>query len=306
MRGHLLAHLDEWAADSWGGRSSPSPPVSAASSPSTSRASSPTPGSSAAATAAATPKLFLPLPPQNLAYVKELEQKVKDLEREKKRVAGAARKKVDRRDKEVDKQKGLLSKEREQHAHTREEAAHFNNEASEAKEALEEWIAQNQDDPQVKNCNELVGELETFKGGQYTTTVRLIYMQLIRDRVSVDTIRNTVSTILTLAGVEHGRLPGRTTAQFMRAEMAVLADQEAGATLAAQPDGSVAMAGDEATKLGKSRFALGMFFADSIGDPVIFAALGVIDAMGGTAEKPKEAIVDLLEWIAMNHTLMKK
>ena len=155
MRGHLRTHLDEWAADSWGGRSSPSPPVSAASSPSTSRASSPTPGSSAAAAAAATPKLFLPLPAQNLAYVKELEQKVKDLEREKDRVARAARKKVNRRDKEVDKQKGLLSKEREQHAHTRDDAAHFNNEAEEAKEALEEWIAQNQDDPQVKNCSPL-------------------------------------------------------------------------------------------------------------------------------------------------------
>ena len=113
MRGHLHDHLGEWATDSWAGRSSPS-------SPSTSRASSPTPGSSAAAAAAATPKLFLPLPAQNLAYVKELEQKVKDLEREKDRVARAARKKVNRRDKEVDKQKGLLSKEREQHAHTRD------------------------------------------------------------------------------------------------------------------------------------------------------------------------------------------
>ena len=155
MRGHLQTHLDDWAADSWDGRASPSRPVSAASSPSSSRASSPTPGSSAAAAAAATPKLFLPLPAQNLAYVKELEQKVKDLEREKDRVARAARKKVNRRDKEVDKQKGLLSKEREQHAHTRDDAAHFNNEAEEAKEALEEWIAQNQDDPQVKNCSPL-------------------------------------------------------------------------------------------------------------------------------------------------------
>jgi hypothetical protein len=73
-----------------------------------------------------------------------------------------------------------------------------------------------------------------------------------------------------------------------------------------QPDGSVAMAGDEATKLGKSRFALGMFFADSIGDPIVFAALGVVDAMGGTADMTRQAIVDLLERIAANHTLMKR
>ena len=142
MRGHLQTHLDDWAADSWDGRASPSRPVSAASSPSSSRTSSPTLGSAAAAAAAATPKMFLPLPVENSAYMKELEQKVKELERENKLVVDKGRKKVERREKEVEKQKGLLSKERQQHAHTREEAAHFNNEADEAKEALEDWIAQ--------------------------------------------------------------------------------------------------------------------------------------------------------------------
>ena len=92
----------------------------------------------------------------------------------------------------------------------------------------------------------------------------------------------------------------------MKAEMAALADQDAGATLMEQPNGSVAMAGDEATKLGKSRFALGMFFADSIGDPIVFAALGVVDAMGGTSDMTREAIVDLLERIVANHTVMKR
>ena len=42
---------------------------------------------------------------------------------------------------------------------------------------MEDWIAQNHDDPQVKTCNEPVEELETFKNGRYTTTVRLVYIR---------------------------------------------------------------------------------------------------------------------------------
>ena len=59
--------------------------------------------------------------------------------------------------------------------------------------------------------------------------------------------------------------------------------------LSQQADSSAAMAGDEATKIGKSRFALGFFAAaDGPGSPVLFAALGIIDSLGGSAEATKE------------------
>eukprot|EP01046_Picozoa_sp_COSAG06_P003755 COSAG06_NODE_150_length_22019_cov_17.221031_2_plen_359_part_00 len=301
MRGHLKQHLDDWVADDWGGRASPSPTSagSATSSPLS------TPRESAAAP---TPKVFLTIP-QNEEMkekVKELERKVAELEAEKKLAVEAARKKVERRDKKKLELEAALAKERQEHSHTRTEAAHYNNEVEMAKEALEEWITNNEDNPEVQNCTAISGELRSWEGGRYSDSIRLIYMQLIRDGVSPNNIRNSVCTILQLAGVTVDRLPGRATAQYMKAEMAALADQEAGATLMEQPNGSVAMAGDEATKLGKSRFALGMFFANSIGDPIVFAALGVVDAMGGTADMTREAIVDLLERIAANHTLVKR
>ena len=80
MRGHLKQHIDDWAADDWGGRASPSPPTtaSATSSPHSSAAST-------AATAAPTPKVFLTIP-QN-EEMKELERKVAELEAEKKKRA---------------------------------------------------------------------------------------------------------------------------------------------------------------------------------------------------------------------------
>ena len=303
MRGHLMQHIDDWAVDDWGGRASPSP--------STTASTTSSPLSSAASTAAvavATPKVFLTIP-QNEEMkekVKELERKVAELEAEKKLAVDAARKKVERRDKKKLKLEAALAKERQEHSHTRTEAAHFNNEVEMAKEALEEWITNNQDNPEVQNCTTISRELRSWEGGRYSDSIRLIYMQLIRDGVSPNNIRNSVCTILRLAGVTVDRLPGCTTARYMKAEMAALADQDAGATLMEQPNGSVAMAGDEATKLGKSRFALGMFFADSIGDPIVFAALGVVDAMGGTSDMTREAIVDLLERIAANHTVMKR
>ena len=299
IRGHLEKHLEDWVGDHWGGRSSP--PISAASSPANSRPTSPTPGASA------TPQLFLPIGKEQEPsdYAATLESKIAALEASK-RASKALKLRVTRRDSKVKATEEKLAVERKAHAHTREEAAHFNNEAELAKQALEEWISANAEDPEVQLCTSLCKELQTWEGGRYSTPIRFIYMQLIRDNVSPNVVQHTVRTILTLAGVKAGRLPGRTTAQLMKAEMAVLADQDAGATLSEQPDGSVALAGDEATKLGKSRFALGMFFADSIGDPIIFAALGVLDAMGGTADKTVDAIIDLLTRIAQNHTLMKK
>ena len=309
MRKHLAKHVNDWVDDAWGGRSSP--PVSTASSHPT----SPTPGCAVAA-AMDTPKMFLPIPgkdDEEGTYEDSLLKCIADLEVQMKKSSRAAQARVSRRDKNIEQATALiatakaqLAAERKEHAHTREEAHHFNNEAEDAKERLEQWIVDNAENSEVQSCNELCSELQTWEDGRYSTPVRFIYMQLMRDGVSPNIIRHTVRTILTLAGIKAGCLQGRTTAQLMKAEMAVLADQDAGATLAEQPDGSVALAGDEATKLGKSRFALGMFFADSIGDPIVFAALGVLDAMGGTALKTKEAILDLLDRIAQNHTLMKK
>jgi hypothetical protein len=86
-------------------------------------------------------------------------------------------------------------------------------------------------------------------------------------------VQGVIGRVLKLVGITARKQPGTTCARLMQAEIvAVLADFQAAEKLLQVPDGKAAIAGDEATKIGRSRFALGFFAsADGPGSPILFA-----------------------------------
>jgi hypothetical protein len=146
---------------------------------------------------------------------------------------------------------------------------------------------------------ELCQEIKVFENGRFSDTIRLVYYTLLSNGVAPGNCRVVVGTTLKLLGIHAARLPGEKTARLMNLERSTLSDMQAADLLLNQDDGRAQLAGDEATKLGKSRFGLGFFCEeDGPGSPILFAALGVIDTLGGTAEATTEAITTLLDRIA--------
>ena len=176
-------------------------------------------------------------------------------------------------------------------------------ERAEAVEALEKYIVEKPD----KHAESVIGAVKFFEGGRYTDTIRTIYYTLLKNEMSPGRCHIVVGSILKKMNITYDRLPQKAAAILMNLERSALVDMHAARTLAGQEDGSVAMAGDEATKLGKSRFALGMFMSeDGPGSPILFAALGIIDSLGGSAEATKEAIVTLLERLSGNLQILRR
>ena len=228
-----------------------------------------------------------------------IEQLVKDRKAQGRRAREAA-KKAEKKIAELDEKLKKVNKQAREHTIVNQE---LNVELDVTKEELEKYMAENPDE----EVDELVREVNFFENGRYGNTIRMIYYTLLHCSVAPASCRHIVGTTLKLLGIKADRLPGEKTARLMNLERSAACDMHAAELLLKHGEGEAAFAGDEATKMGKSRFALG-FFAneDGPGSPIIFAALGVIDSLGGTAAATTEAITTLLTRIANNHSILKR
>jgi hypothetical protein len=227
------------------------------------------------------------------------EARIHDLVNERRRLNYAAKKVVN----EVDALEKAGAATRKIIDDLRAQLQGVDDERAELQDKLSEFML---DRPSVE-AETICAELKTVEGGRYSDTVRLIYYTLLYNGVSPAQVQGVIGRVLKLVGITAQKLPGTTCARLMQAEMAVVADFQAAEKLLQVPDGKAAIAGDEATKIGRSRFALGFFAStDGPGSPILFAALGVLDAIGGKAEQTKEAICTLLTRLADNKTLLDK
>jgi len=133
--------------------------------------------------------------------------------------------------------------------------AHVCDELLKVREQLDDYISANPS----KEVDELCHEIAVFDGGRYSDTIRLIYYTLLSNGVAPGNCRVVVGTTLKLLNITAARLPSKDAARLMNLERSALSDIQAAELLLDQDDGRAQLAGDEATKLGKSRFGLGFF-----------------------------------------------
>jgi hypothetical protein len=142
-------------------------------------------------------------------------------------------------------------------------------------------------------------ELQTFEGGKYSNTIRLLYYLLLSSGLSSNKVQGAVKWTLQLLGfnTDDLRLPSRTTAQQMQKERGILAQLFAAQDLMGCDEGSAAIAADGATKLGHSRHAVGAHVKRE--GKLEFIALAIVDLLGDTALYTKEAVEAALGQLAM-------
>jgi phage shock protein A len=190
--------------------------------------------------------------------------------------------------------------------HLRAQLQGIDNERAQLEDELEQYMSDNPSEEVDDSFKKMHHELKTWEDGRYADTVRLIYYTQLQNGVAAENVKATVVDILRVLGISHGALPGPGCTRLMNMELAIGADFDAAELLLRIEDGRGALAGDEAAKLGKSRFALGAFSeVDGPGSPIMFAALGVVDALGGTAVETTAAIKELLQRLTDNHRLLQ-
>ena len=67
-----------------------------------------------------------------------------------------------------------------------------------------------------------INTIETFKGGKYSDEIRQVYYQMLCGNVSVGNCGDLLKKILKMANIDVDRVPGKSLAAEMLAEMEIL------------------------------------------------------------------------------------
>ena len=156
-----------------------------------------------------------------------------------------------------------------------------------------------------------------FENGVYTDQLRLMFMSALSAGVSPEKAPDMVWDILALLGLlpteptesaKYARSwPSVSLVRTMHLEIGALSNIHVSDVLLNVVQQSAAIAMDEATKIGRSRFALGFFCnKDGPGSEILFYALGVLDLLGNTSEDELAAVREKLETLCEDQNMARK